>query len=83
MKRRAFPYQRVARLWRNGRTIREIAERINYLDQGRDDGDECHTLRSFLMRMHRGWRDKDGKLVKLPYRASRAVVRAAKLRASD
>lgn len=80
MKRRAFPYRRVARLWANGRTIREIAERINYLDRGRDDGDECHTLRNFLMRMHKGYRDRDGKFVKLPYRASRAVVRAAKAR---
>lgn len=81
--RRAFPYQRVARLWANGRTIREIAERINYLDQGRDDGDECHTMRVWLGRMHRGWRDKHGKLRRLSYRVSRAVVRAAKLRASD
>jgi len=81
MKRRAFPYQRVARLWANGRTIREIAERINYIDQGRDDGDRFHTLRNFLMRMHRGYRDRTGWMVRLPYRVSRAVVRAAKLRA--
>jgi len=80
MKRRAFPYQRVAKMWANGRTIREIGERIGYLDKGRDDGDTCHTLRNFLMRMHKGWRGPDGKVRKLPYRASRTVVKAAKAR---
>jgi hypothetical protein len=83
MKRRAFPYQRVARLWANGRTIREIGERIGYVNQGRDDGDRFHTLRNFLLRMHRGYPDRKGRMVRLPYRVSRAVVRAAKLRASD
>lgn len=82
MKRRAFPYARVARLWANGRTIGEIGERIGYVDQGRDDGDRYHTLRNFLMRMHRGYRDGNGKIVRLPYRVSRKVVQAAKERAS-
>jgi hypothetical protein len=82
MKRRAFPYQRVARLWANGRTIREIAERIGYLDRGRDDGDECHSMRTWLGRMHRGYRDRNGRMTRLPYRVSRAVVRAAKARSN-
>ena len=80
MKRRAFPYERVAKLWANGRTIREIGERIGYLDKGRDDGDRFHTLRNHLRLMHRGWRGPDGRVRKLPYRASRAVVKAAKAR---
>lgn len=79
--RRAFPYQRVARLWNNGRTIREIGERIGYVDTDREDGDRFHTLRNFLMRMHKGYRDSTGMVVKLPYRVSRASVRAAKERA--
>ena len=82
MKRRAFPYARVARLWANGRTIAEIGERIGYVDGGRDDGDRFHTLRNFLMRMHKGYRDRDGKLVRLPYRVSKNLVQAAKRRAS-
>lgn len=80
MKRRVFPYHRVARLWNNGRTIREIGERIGYVDRDREDGDRFHTLRNFLMRMHRGYRDREGKIVKLPYRQPRKLVRAAKAR---
>jgi hypothetical protein len=37
-------------------------------------------MRVFLMRMHAGYKDRDGKIVKLPYRASRKLVRAAKER---
>jgi len=82
MKRRAFPYERVARLWNNGRSIREIGERIGYVDD-REDGDRFHTLRNFLMRMHKGYRDRRGNVMKLPYRASRKLVRAAKARRSS
>jgi hypothetical protein len=77
MKRRAFPYQRVARLWKNGRTIAEIGERIGYVDRDREDGDRFHSLRNFLRRMHsRGYRNHAGKLLKLPYRMPRKLVRA-------
>jgi hypothetical protein len=72
----------VARLWRNGRTIAEIGERIHYVDKDREDGDRFHTLRNFLRLMHsRGYRNHEGKVVKLPYRVSRKLVRAAKERA--
>jgi hypothetical protein len=82
MKRQAFPYQRVARLWKNGRTIAEVGERIGCVDRGREDGDRFHTLRNFLRLMHsRGYRNREGKIVKLPYRVSRKLVRAAKKRA--
>ena len=79
-KRNPFPYDLVARLWAKGKTIAEIAERIGRIDRNREDGDKYHTMRVFLMRMHAGYKDRDGKIVKLPYRASRKLVRAAKER---
>ncbi len=79
-KRNPFPYDLVARLWAKGKTIAEIAQRIGRIDRNREDGDRYHTLRVFLMRMHAGYRDGSGRIVKLPYRASRKLVRAAKKR---
>jgi hypothetical protein len=79
-KRDPFPYDLVARLWAEGKTIAEIAERIGRIDRNREDGDKYHTMRVFLMRMHAGYKDRSGKIVKLPYRASRELVRAAKER---
>jgi len=79
-KRNSFPYGLVARLWAQGKTIAEIAERIGRIDWNRVDGDKYHTMRVFLMRMHAGYKDRSGKIVKLPYRASRKVVRTAKQR---
>jgi hypothetical protein len=77
-KRRAFPYHRVAKLWARGKTIAKIGTAIGRVDRDREDGDRFHTLRNFLMRMHKGYRDREGNIVKLPYRASRKAVRAAK-----
>jgi hypothetical protein len=82
-ERRPFPYVKVARLWSQGKTISQIAQRTGYVDEGREDGDRYHTMRVWLGRMHKGYRDRDGRLVKLPYRASRAVVRAAKARSAS
>jgi hypothetical protein len=79
-KRNPFPYDLVARLWAKGKTIAEIAGRIGRIDRSREDGDKYHTMRVFLMRMHAGYKDRSGKIVKLPYRASRMLVRAAKER---
>jgi len=79
-RRNPFPYDLVARLWAEGKTIAEIAERIGRIDREREDGDRYHTMRVFLMRMHAGYRDRSGRIVRLPYRASRKFVRAAKER---
>ena len=65
-KRNPFPYDLVARLWAEGKTIAEIAESIGRIDRNREDGDKYHTMRVFLMRMHAGYRDRSGKIVKLP-----------------
>ena len=74
-RRRPFPYARVARLWENGRTIAEIAKKVGRVDKGTDP---YHTLRNFLWRMHRGYRDVKGNIVRLPYRVPRKGVRSAK-----
>jgi hypothetical protein len=74
-KNAPFPYSRVARLWNNGRTIAEIAERIGRVEKDKDD--PYHSLRNFLRIMHRGYRDSKGNLVKLPYRVSKSTVKAA------
>jgi len=71
--KKPFPYARVARLWKNGRTIEEIAERIGRVEKGKDD--PYHGLRNFLRIMHRGYRDRKGNVVKLPYRVPESTVR--------
>ena len=79
-RRNPFPYDLVAKLWADGKTIAEIAERIGRIDRSREDGDKYHTMRVFLMRMHAGYKDRFGKIVKLPYRVSPKLVRAARER---
>lgn len=79
-RRNPFPYDLVAKLWADGKTIAEIAERIGRIDGSREDGDKYHTMRVFLMRMHAGYKDRFGKIVKLPYRVSPKLVRAARER---
>lgn len=64
-QRRAFPYENVAAMWAQGKTISEIGERTGYVDDDREDNDRFHTLRSFLMRMHAGYKHRSGKIVKL------------------
>jgi hypothetical protein len=68
---RKFPYLEVARLWNEGKTQRQIAAAIGYLDESKD----CtHTLRTFLTKMHAGYPDATGQRVKLPYRARKAAA---------
>jgi hypothetical protein len=75
-KRKRFPYWRVAKLWERGKTIAEIAKATGRIDKGREDGDQYHSLRNFLYRMHSvGYTNAQGELVKLPYRVSKATVR--------
>jgi len=78
-KRKPFPYLKVAELWEKGKTISEIAKAIGRTDKRREDGDQYHSLRNFLRRMHAiGYTNAQGELTKLPYRVSRATVRRAK-----
>ncbi len=69
---RPFPYDRVAELWQQGKTIAEIAAAIDRVGTGKDP---YHGLRVVLTLMHRGYRNGDGKIVKLPHRVSQKRVR--------
>jgi hypothetical protein len=72
--RRPFPYAEVARMWADGKTIAEIARAIGRVGTGNDP---YHSLRVFLTRMHHGYMNAEGKLVKLPYRIGRKTLRLA------
>ena len=74
VKRRPFPYAKVAVLWGEGKTIAEIAKAIGRVGKGNDPH---HALRVVLTRMHRGYKDEQGKVVKLPHRISRKTLRLA------
>src|SRR5579864_9298910 len=74
-----FPYQKVAQMWGAGKSIAQISHAINRVDKGSPTGDLYHSLRNFLYRMHsRGYKNKSGRLVRLPYRISARTVRAAR-----
>ena len=73
---RPFPYVRVARMWKQGKTIKQIAYAIGMIDKHKKK-DPCHSLRNFLYLMHKGYKDGSGQIVKLPHRVSRSTVKAA------
>ncbi len=73
-KRRPFPYAKVALLWTEGKTIAEIAKAIGRVGKGKDPH---HALRVVLTRMHHGYKNAEGKMVKLPHRISRKTLRLA------
>ena len=75
-KMRKFPYQEVARLWAEGKTQLQIAEAIGRVDSITNRGGRTHTLRTFLTKMHAGYKDENGNIVKLPYRAKKAAASA-------
>jgi hypothetical protein len=68
---RPFPYEQVAKMWAQEKTIPEIAKAIDRVDKG---DDKFHALRVFLSKMHKGYRDAEGKILKLPYRISRKTL---------
>ena len=76
-KNRPFPYQRVAKMWKTGMTIARIARAINRVDKN-NPGDPYHSLRNFLCRMHKGYTNGKGRVVKLPHRVSKSTLRAAR-----
>jgi hypothetical protein len=61
-------------MWAKRQTIAEIAKAIGRVGNGKD---RYHDLRVALTRMHRGYRNPEGKLVKLPYRVSKKTLRLA------
>lgn len=75
---RKFPYVRVAKMWKKGRTIAEIARAVNVVDKDNPNGDLYHSLRNFLYRMHRGYKDEQGCFVRLPHRVRPKTVRLSR-----
>ena len=74
LKRREFPYQRVLKMWKAGKTLETIARAVGRYQKNADD-----PLRSFrvsLTRFHKGVRI-NGRLVKLPYRISPKTLKLA------
>ena len=74
---RPFPYLRVAKMWKTGMTIPQIARAVNRVDKN-NPSDPYHSLRNFLCRMHKGYANGRGRIVKLPHRVSKAALRAAR-----
>lgn len=75
--RRSFPYLKVAQMWADGMTIQEIARKVRRIDRD-NPGDPYHSLRNFLYRMHKGYKNENGDSVKLPHRVPAKTVRAAR-----
>jgi hypothetical protein len=72
-QRQPFPYIRAAKLWAEGKTIANIAQRLGRIDVN-NPNDPYHSLRNFLRRMHAGYPDANGRIVRLPYRVSPTTV---------
>jgi hypothetical protein len=71
---RPFPYEQVAKMWAQEKTIPEIANAICRVGKG---DDKLHALRIFLTKMHKGYKNTEGIIVKLPYRISRKTLKLA------
>jgi hypothetical protein len=75
--RRLFPQGKIAKMWAQHKTISVIAHAIGRVDK--DNGkDPYHSLRNCLHRMHKGYRNEQGVIVKLPHRVSKPTLRAAR-----
>lgn len=71
---RTFPYEQVAKLWTLKKTIPEIARAIGRVGEG---DDPYHSLRVALTRMHKGYKNSNGDVVKLPHRVSKKTLKLA------
>ena len=61
---RPFPYGRIARMWSAKKTIAQIARAIGRFDN-QNPKRSLHAVRDCLRRMHKGYVDARGRLVKL------------------
>jgi len=75
--RRLFPRAKIAKLWAERKTIATIARAIGRVDND-NPKDPYHSLRNCLHRMHKGYRDQQGVVVKLPHRVPKSTLRAAR-----
>jgi|SRR5579864_4975093 len=74
---RKFPLDRIAQMWSAKKTIAQIAHAIGRFDE-KNPKHSLHAVRDCLRRMHKGYVDARGRLVKLPHRVSPATVRACR-----
>ncbi len=74
---RPFPYARVAKMWAQNKSISVIARAIGRVDKN-NHKDPYHSLRNFLYRMHKGYTNSAGRVVRLPHRVSAKRIRACK-----
>jgi hypothetical protein len=73
-QRKPFPYARVLKMWKAGKSSMEIAKAVGRYDS--KAADPMHSFRVTLTRFHRGVRI-NGKLVKLPHRVSKKALKLA------
>ncbi len=75
-RRTPFPYLRAAKMWAAKKTIATIAHALGRVDK-HNHKDPYHSLRNFLYRRHKhGYRNGNGKIVKLPHRVAHSTVKA-------
>ena len=73
-QRKPFPYVRVLKMWKAGKSSMDIAKTIGRYDS--KAADPMHSFRVTLTRFHKGVRI-DGKIVKLPHRVSKKALKLA------
>ena len=73
-QRKPFPYARVLKMWKAGKSSMEIAKTVGRYES--KAADPMHSFRVTLTRFHKGVRI-DGKLVKLPHRVSKKALTLA------
>lgn len=61
-------------MWAQEKTIPEIAKAVGRVGKG---DDPHHSLRVALTKMHKGYKDRSGKIVKLAHRISRKTLKLA------
>jgi hypothetical protein len=75
-QRQPFPYDRLAKMWAAGKSIATIAQTLGRIDK-HNPNDPYHSLRNFMYQLRkRGYRDENGKLLKLPRHVGNSTVRA-------
>lgn len=77
-QRKPFPYGRVERMWEQNKTIAQIAHAIGRVDKD-NLKDPYPSVRNFLYRMHKGRRNEDGNIVKLPHRIGPSTVKKSRV----
>jgi hypothetical protein len=71
---RPFLYEQVAKMWALKKTIPEIAKAIGRVGTG---DDRFYPPRVALTKMHPCYKNRFGKIAKLPHRITRATLKAA------